>query len=209
MKYVFLGGTGSTRPRIANNCFIRQIIFASIDGMSITVTYWKWLFFVVYPESGIVGQEDAGLIDADNRIPLQHYFLQIGLVADKNVTSAHGGGGTKTMLMRLAFLVSWFSLLLIARGNQNARYTIEYALSILIKTMLTEFFLKKSSSLLQLNNIYQDHSIGRRKITIKLTLMQLLEEGVSKIWISRKRITRYHLHSYLYLYTLCHYFTSF
>lgn len=143
MKYVFLGGTGSTRPRIANNCFTRQITFASIiDGMNITVTYWKWLFFVVYPESGIVGQEDAGLIDADNRIPLQHYFLQIGLVADENVTSAHEGGRTKTMLMRLAFLVSWFSLLLIARGNQNARYTIEYALSILIKKMLTEFFKK-------------------------------------------------------------------
>lgn len=46
--------------------------------------------------------------------------------------------------------------------------------------MLTEVLKKTSSSLLQLNNIYQDHSIGRRKITIKLTLMQLLEEGVRK-----------------------------
>ena len=33
--------------------------------------------------------------------------------------------------------------------------------------------------LLQLNHVYQHDSIGRRKITIKLCLMQLVQDGVS------------------------------
>ncbi|XP_015757272.1 PREDICTED: A disintegrin and metalloproteinase with thrombospondin motifs 3-like [Acropora digitifera] len=83
-------------------------------------------------QSTTIGLEDTPFLDSNDRIP-RNYFLQIGLVADKNVISAHGSDGTKSLLMRLAFL---------------------------------------------LNHVYQHDSIGRRKITIKLCLMQLVQDGL-------------------------------
>ncbi|XP_068734919.1 A disintegrin and metalloproteinase with thrombospondin motifs 6-like isoform X2 [Montipora capricornis] len=83
-------------------------------------------------QSSTIGLGDMPFLDANEIIP-RHYYLQIGLVADKNVILAHGVDRTKSLLMRLAFL---------------------------------------------LNHIYQHHSIGRRKITIKLSLMQLVQDGL-------------------------------